>query len=51
MLGKMFSFIGGGLVGAETAEYLSYHGINVTLVEMLPQIAKDGESAPEWIFV
>lgn len=45
-VGKNVLIIGGGLVGAETAEYLGYHGINVTLVEMLPQIAKDGESAP-----
>lgn len=44
--GKNVLIVGGGLVGAETAEYLGYHGVKVTLVEMLPQIAKDGESAP-----
>lgn len=45
-IGKNVLIVGGGLVGAETAEYLGYNGIHVTLVEMLPQIAKDGESAP-----
>lgn len=45
-VGKHVLIIGGGLVGAETAEYLGYHGIHVTLAEMLPEIAKDGESAP-----
>ncbi|MCD8200881.1 MAG: NAD(P)/FAD-dependent oxidoreductase [Clostridia bacterium] len=36
--------IGGGLVGAETAEYLAVRGCDVTVVEQLPDIAK-GESA------
>lgn len=45
-VGKDVLIIGGGLVGAETAEYLSANGIHVTLVEMLDQIAKDGEAAP-----
>lgn len=35
--------IGGGLAGAETAEHLSCHGLKVSLVEMLPEIARDGE--------
>lgn len=33
--------IGGGLVGAETAEFLANIGAKVTIVEMLPTIAKD----------
>ena len=33
--------IGGGLVGAETAEFLANIGAKVTIVEMLPAIAKD----------
>lgn len=45
-VGKKVLIIGGGLVGAETAEYLGANGIQVTLVEMLDQIAKDGETAP-----
>lgn len=38
--------IGGGLVGAETADHLACHGCRVTIVEMLDQIVKDGEPAP-----
>lgn len=33
--------IGGGLVGAETAEYLAERGCNVTIIEMLPEICAD----------
>ena len=33
--------IGGGLVGAETAEFLANIGTNVTIIEMLDTIAKD----------
>ena len=36
--------IGGGLVGAETAEFLAGEGANVSIVEMLGEIAK-GESS------
>lgn len=36
--------IGGGLVGAETAEYLANNGCKVSIIEMMPEIAK-GESA------
>jgi 2,4-dienoyl-CoA reductase-like NADH-dependent reductase (Old Yellow Enzyme family)/thioredoxin reductase len=36
--------IGGGLVGAETAEYLAQSGAQVSIIEMAPEIAK-GESA------
>ncbi len=36
--------IGGGLVGAETAEYLAGLGCEVSIIEMLPEIAK-GESS------
>lgn len=35
--------IGGGLVGSETAEYLANQGCQVSIIEMLPEIAK-GES-------
>ena len=45
-VGANVLIVGGGLVGAETAEYLGYHGVKVTLVEMLDKIAKDGEVAP-----
>ncbi|MCB6603612.1 NAD-binding protein, partial [Erysipelatoclostridium ramosum] len=33
--------IGGGLVGVETAEYLSEQGAAVTVIEMLDGVAKD----------
>lgn len=39
--------IGGGLVGAETADYLANHGKKVTIVEMLPEVAQDCEPAPK----
>lgn len=39
--------IGGGLVGAETAEHLAVHGCEVTVVEMLPEIAAEMASAPK----
>lgn len=32
---------GGGLVGAETADFLAEHGRDVTIVEMYPEIARD----------
>ena len=35
--------LGGGLIGAETADFLSEKGKKVTLLEMLPDIAKDME--------
>ncbi|MCD8295831.1 MAG: NAD(P)/FAD-dependent oxidoreductase [Clostridia bacterium] len=38
------SVIGGGLVGAETAEYLASLGCDVSIIEMLPKIAQ-GESS------
>lgn len=37
--------IGGGLVGVETAAHLANHGRKVTVVEMMPEILKDGEPA------
>ena len=35
--------LGGGLIGCETAEHLAAQGRSVTVVEMLPQLAKDME--------
>ncbi len=43
VFGKV-AVIGGGLVGAETAEYLAQQGAKVSIVELMPEIAK-GESA------
>lgn len=40
VFGKV-AVIGGGLVGAETAEYLAHQGAKVTVIEMLDGIAKE----------
>ncbi|MDO5794959.1 MAG: FAD-dependent oxidoreductase, partial [Turicibacter sp.] len=45
-VGENVVVIGGGLVGAETADLLSQNGSKVTIIEMLPQIMKDGEASP-----
>lgn len=44
--GNRVVVIGGGLVGAETADMLGQQCEQVTIIEMLPQIMKDGEAAP-----
>lgn len=38
--------IGGGLVGAETADMLAMQCRQVTILEMMPKIIKDGEPSP-----
>lgn len=43
VFGKV-AVIGGGLVGAETAEFLAHNGAEVSIIEMLSEIAK-GESS------
>ena len=43
VFGKV-AVIGGGLVGAETAEYIANKGAEVSIIEMMPEIAK-GESS------
>ena len=45
-LGDKTVIIGGGLVGCETAVYLSDKGIDTTIVEMLPELAVDGRRRP-----
>lgn len=45
-VGSKVVVIGGGLVGAETANHLANHGKMVTLVEMLPEIAADELGIP-----
>lgn len=44
-VGKHVVVIGGGLVGAETADFMAQQGARVSIVEMLPELAKDGEPA------
>lgn len=41
--GRRVLVIGGGMVGAETAQHLSNHGKQVSIVEALPEIAVDEE--------
>ncbi|WP_073963379.1 FAD-dependent oxidoreductase [Mediterraneibacter gnavus] len=44
--GNRVVVIGGGLVGAGTADMLGQQCEQVTIIEMLPQIMKDGEATP-----
>jgi len=47
-VGKRVAVIGGGLIGAETADHLAIHGSQyVAIVELLPEIMKDGEPNPK----
>ena len=41
--GPRVAVIGGGMIGAETAYHLACHGKEVTIVEMLPAVARDEE--------
>ena len=43
--------IGGGMIGAETAEYLADRGKNVTIVEMLKSVATDIGPSSRWGFL
>jgi len=45
-VGKNVVIIGGGSVGAETADHLALHGSQVTVVEMLPVLAGDASARP-----
>jgi NADPH-dependent 2,4-dienoyl-CoA reductase/sulfur reductase-like enzyme len=44
-VGHKVIVIGGGMVGTETADHFANHGKEVTIVEMLPEIATDEEAA------
>lgn len=44
--GNRVAIIGGGLVGAETAEFLAMQGKDVTIIEMTPEIAKEAVANP-----
>lgn len=48
VVGNRVVVIGGGLVGAETAEYVACRGSQVSILEMQSQIAKDGEGASNY---
>jgi pyruvate/2-oxoglutarate dehydrogenase complex dihydrolipoamide dehydrogenase (E3) component len=40
--------VGGGMIGCETAEFLISKGKNVSIIEMLPKIARDVGPATKW---
>jgi pyruvate/2-oxoglutarate dehydrogenase complex dihydrolipoamide dehydrogenase (E3) component len=44
--GQKIVVIGGGLVGCETADMLAEQGADVTIIEMMPEIMRDGEASP-----
>ncbi|MFC1912677.1 FAD-dependent oxidoreductase [Chloroflexota bacterium] len=39
-VGQRVAIIGGGIIGCETADYLSERGHNVTIIEILPEVAR-----------
>lgn len=43
--------IGGGLVGAETADFLAHHGKEVSIIEMMDEIMRDGEPTPRAMLI
>ncbi|MFH0788193.1 MAG: FAD-dependent oxidoreductase [Pseudomonadota bacterium] len=49
--GHRIVVIGGGLIGLETAEFLSDQGKEVTVVEMLKQVATDVGPSTRWGFL
>ncbi|MFC1825392.1 FAD/NAD(P)-binding oxidoreductase, partial [Thermodesulfobacteriota bacterium] len=49
--GKTVIVVGGGLIGCETAEFLSDRGKTVFLVEMLPRIAFDIGPINRWVYI
>jgi 2,4-dienoyl-CoA reductase-like NADH-dependent reductase (Old Yellow Enzyme family) len=50
-VGKNVVVIGGGLVGAETAEYLTAYNKNITILEMLDEIVPDSEYSPKYFLM
>lgn len=49
--GKHPLIIGGGMVGAETAEYIARYGVPVELVEMRDGVAVDCEPGPKYFLM
>ncbi|MEE0510666.1 MAG: FAD-dependent oxidoreductase, partial [Peptococcaceae bacterium] len=49
--GQHVVVIGGGLVGAETADFLAYHGKKVSIIEMMNEIMRDGEPTPRAMLI
>lgn len=49
--GRRAVVVGGGAVGCETAEFLRARGCEVTIVEMLPEIAPDVDYWNRWVLL
>jgi len=49
--GQKVVIVGGGMVGCETADLLASYGRDVTIVEMLPQIASDVPPGPKYFLL
>ncbi|GAH87143.1 unnamed protein product, partial [marine sediment metagenome] len=49
--GQSVVIIGGGLIGCETAEFLSQKGKQVTIVEMLPSVGADIGGFNRWVIL
>lgn len=45
-LGEKVLVVGGGMVGAETADFIGEHGRKVTIIEMESELAKDMPDGP-----
>lgn len=43
--------IGGGMVGCETADFLGEYGCDITIAEMLPEIAQDVEASIKYFLL
>ncbi|HXY73786.1 MAG TPA: FAD-dependent oxidoreductase, partial [Dehalococcoidales bacterium] len=50
-IGDKVAVVGGGLVGCETAEFLTEKGKQVTIIEMLGRMATDIPSASRWVLM
>lgn len=49
--GQRVAIAGGGMVGCETADLLASYGRDVTIVEMLPEIASDMAPGPKYFLL
>ncbi|MDI3534838.1 MAG: hypothetical protein PWQ82_1203 [Thermosediminibacterales bacterium] len=50
-VGHKVIVIGGGMVGSETADHLANHGKEVTILEQLPEIAKDVQDSVRYFLL
>jgi len=50
-VGNKVIVIGGGMIGSETADHLANHGKEVTILEQLPEIAKDEQDSVRYFLL